>query len=182
VIAATVPADPAPHYVGLMTRAIAFVIDAALISFVGVMVGAGGSLAVSLLRLPESLRTALVAVGAALYVAFTVGYFVVFWSTTGQTPGDRIMRLRVVAADGGDLKPRRAFVRCIGLVLAALPLLAGYALILFDRRRRGLQDRLARTVVIETVQPMIIGRSSVLDDAAGSGGPEGGSTPVHLPI
>jgi uncharacterized RDD family membrane protein YckC len=34
-------------------------------------------------------------------------------------------------------------------VLAALPLFAGYLLILFDRKRRGFQDRLARTVVIE---------------------------------
>jgi uncharacterized RDD family membrane protein YckC len=43
-------------------------------------------------------------------------------------------------------------VRCIGLLLAALPLFAGYLLILFDRRRRGFQDRLARTVVVRTSQ------------------------------
>jgi RDD family len=60
------------------------------------------------------------------------------------------MQIRVVPAKGeGTLKPRRAVARCIGLVLAALPLFAGFALILFDHQRRGLQDRLARTVVIE---------------------------------
>jgi uncharacterized RDD family membrane protein YckC len=35
------------------------------------------------------------------------------------------------------------------LTLAALPLFAGFLLILVDDRRRGLHDRLARTVVVE---------------------------------
>ena len=80
---------------------------------------------------------------------WTAGYFVAFWSATGQTPGNRVMRIRVVTASGERVKPRRGVVRCVGLVLAALPLFAGYALILFDRQRRGLQDRLAGTVVVE---------------------------------
>jgi uncharacterized RDD family membrane protein YckC len=34
------------------------------------------------------------------------------------------------------------------MVLAAIPLFAGFLLILFDGRRRGLQDLLARTIVV----------------------------------
>jgi uncharacterized RDD family membrane protein YckC len=34
------------------------------------------------------------------------------------------------------------------MLLAALPLFAGFLRILIDDRRRGLQDRLARTVVV----------------------------------
>jgi uncharacterized RDD family membrane protein YckC len=45
--------------------------------------------------------------------------------------------------------PRRALLRFVGLTLAALPLFAGFLLILVDDRRRGLHDRLARTVVVE---------------------------------
>ncbi len=37
----------------------------------------------------------------------------------------------------------------VGMLVAALPLFAGYALIVFDSRRRGLQDRLARTAVVD---------------------------------
>jgi uncharacterized RDD family membrane protein YckC len=59
------------------------------------------------------------------------------------------MRLRVMAVNGERLKPRRSVVRFVGIVLAALPLFAGLLLILFDNRRRGFQDRLARTVVVE---------------------------------
>jgi len=48
------------------------------------------------------------------------------------------------------VKPRWAVVRVVGAVLSALPLFAGYLLILFDRRRRGLLDILARTLVVES--------------------------------
>lgn len=138
-----------PRYVGLATRGVAFVIDAALINVVGIVVAAGASLIVSVLHLPKDVKDVIVAVGGAAYILWSFGYFVGFWSATGQTPGDRIMQIRVIPVSGERLKPRRAAVRAIGLVLAALPLFAGYALILFDDRRRGLQDRLARTLVVE---------------------------------
>ena len=89
------------------------------------------------------------AVGAAVYVAWVAGYFVSFWSTTGQTPGDRAMRIRVRPQVGDVLPPRRALVRFVGLTLAAIPLFAGYLMILVDDRRRGLHDVLARTVVVD---------------------------------
>jgi hypothetical protein len=46
-------------------------------------------------------------------------------------------------------------------VLAALPLFAGYLMILVDDRRRGLQDRMARTVVIEQPREEPAGRRPV---------------------
>ncbi|MGZ6213602.1 MAG: RDD family protein, partial [Candidatus Limnocylindria bacterium] len=140
------------RYVGLTTRAIAFALDAGIINLVAVIVEVGFALILSLLHLPQDVKTALIAIGGAAYVLWTMAYFVVFWSTTGQTPGDRLMQIRVVAAKGERLKPRRALLRFVGLILAALPLLAGYALILFDSQRRGLQDRIARTVVVEAPQ------------------------------
>jgi uncharacterized RDD family membrane protein YckC len=35
------------------------------------------------------------------------------------------------------------------MILAAIPLLAGYFMVLFDDRRRGLHDRMAHTVVVD---------------------------------
>jgi uncharacterized RDD family membrane protein YckC len=152
-VASTPTADGTPQrYAGLATRTIAAVLDAALINLVAVIVGVGASLIISLLHIPHKLNAALIAIGGAAYVVWTLGYFISFWATTGQTPGDRLMQVRVVTADGDPLKPRRAFVRCVGVVLAALPLFAGFLLILFDDRRRGLQDRIARTVVIDAPQ------------------------------
>ncbi|HWE33459.1 MAG TPA: RDD family protein, partial [Solirubrobacteraceae bacterium] len=91
-----------------------------------------------------------IVIGAVAYVLWTIAYFVGFWSTTGETPGDRVMLIRVVSSSGERVKPRWALVRCAGAVLSALPLFAGYLMILFTRRRRGLLDVLARTVVIES--------------------------------
>lgn len=147
---AAVPATLASReYVGLVTRAIAFALDAALINAVAIITAAVAALAFSIVTIPEDLRAVAVAAGGMLYLLWSVGYFVTFWATTGQTPGNRLLRIRVCPAEGGRLRPRRGLVRFVGLTLAALPLFAGFLLILVDNRRRGLHDRLARTVVID---------------------------------
>jgi uncharacterized RDD family membrane protein YckC len=139
------------RYEGLVTRGIAFAIDAAVINLVAIVVAGGVALALSVLSVPQdSLDTLLFAAGGALFLAWSVGYFVTFWSTTGQTPGSRLMRVTVRGADDGSvIRPRRAALRFAGLILAAIPLLAGFLPILFDERRRGLHDMLAGTVVVE---------------------------------
>ena len=138
-------------YVGLVTRTIAFAIDAAIIDIVALSITVITTLAIQILKLPEDFIKAALAVGAVLWVLWTVGYFVFFWSTTGQTPGSRVMRIKVWAASGDPtpLLPRRALLRFAGLVLAALPLFAGLFVILVDNRRRGFHDWIARTVVLE---------------------------------
>jgi uncharacterized RDD family membrane protein YckC len=141
--------DAPGDYAGFVTRAIAFAIDVAVIdlaaAFVAIVVGLG----ISALDVPDTVVTITVAIGALAFTAWFVGYFATFWSTTGQTPGSRVMGVRVVCArGGGPVRLRSAVVRLAGMVLAALPLFAGFFLILVDDRRRGLQDRLARTVVV----------------------------------
>ena len=146
-------ADENLRYVGLVTRGVSFVIDAALITLVDILVGIGAALILSVLHVPHDLRVILAVIGGVAYVLGSILYFVIFWSTTGQTPGDRVMEIRVVSAGGGRVSPRWAVVRCIGLVLAMLPLFLGFVPILFDSRRRGLQDWLAHTVVVEAPGP-----------------------------
>jgi uncharacterized RDD family membrane protein YckC len=144
------PAAEATAYVGLVTRALAFGVDAVIINAVALAVSAVLALGASVLTLPDALKVALAAAGGVAYVLWSAGYFVVFWSTTGQTPGARLLRLRVQSgAAGGSVRPARALLRFVGLTLAALPLLAGYLMILVDDRRRGLHDWLAGTVVVE---------------------------------
>jgi uncharacterized RDD family membrane protein YckC len=141
----------AADYTGLVTRAIGFGIDAVIIDLAAVLVGAIVALALSLLKIPSGIDTALAALGAVVFIVWSAAYFVTFWSTTGQTPGARVMRFRVLApsAKGGHIGTRRALVRLLAMILAAIPLLAGYFMVLFDDRRRGLHDRIAHTVVID---------------------------------
>jgi uncharacterized RDD family membrane protein YckC len=142
------------RYEGLVTRGIAFAIDAAIVDLVAIVVAGAVALALSVLSVSkDSLDTVLIAAGGALFLAWSVAYFVTFWSTTGQTPGSRLMRITVLGADDGSiLRPRRAAVRFAGLILAAIPLLAGFLPILFDERRRGVHDMIAGTVVVEEPQ------------------------------
>jgi uncharacterized RDD family membrane protein YckC len=148
------------RYEGLVTRAIAFAIDAAVINLVAMGVAGVVALGVSVLEVPDMVESVLLAVGGALFVAWSVGYFVVFWSTTGQTPGSRLMQIRVCRADDGEiLRPLAAALRVIYLTLAAIPLLAGFLPILVDDRRRGVHDMLAGTVVVEA--PEVIAPDSV---------------------
>ncbi|HWX96049.1 MAG TPA: RDD family protein [Solirubrobacteraceae bacterium] len=137
-------------YAGLVTRALAFALDAAIVNGAAAIVGVVVGLGLSILHLPEEADIVVAAVLGALWLLWTVGYFTFFWSTTGQTPGDRVMRIRVVdGRDRGSLRPLRALVRFGWVIVAAIPLLAGFLIMLWDDRRRCLQDRLARTVVIE---------------------------------
>ena len=104
--------------------------------------------------LPQSLDPILVALGGASYLLWSVGYFVVLWSSTGETAGDRVMRIRVIMADGGGPpRPLRALVRLGALILAVIPLGAGLLPILVDQRRRGAHDMLVGTVVVASPDP-----------------------------
>ena len=135
---------------GIATRGIALTLDAALANLIvltlSVMIGLVASLAGDLR--PRWLVALVAAVGWAFVVG---GYFVLCWSTTGQTPGMRAMRLRVVTYDGERVHVFRALIRLGGLILSIIPLFAGFLPVLFDSRRRALHDMLARTVVVHII-------------------------------
>jgi uncharacterized RDD family membrane protein YckC len=134
-------------FAGVATRAVALALDVALVH-VFVLVGVGLlGLVASLVGDLRSDWLVAALVGAAWALSVTV-YFILFWSVTGQTPGMRAMRLRVVAEDGEAPSLGRALVRLVGLLLAIVPLFAGFLPVLFDARRRGLPDYLAGTVVL----------------------------------
>jgi uncharacterized RDD family membrane protein YckC len=123
-------------------------VDAAIVNLIALLVGVGVGLALSILSISDSAEKVLLACGGVAFVLWTAAYFAVFWSTTGQTPGNRLMRIRVCCADGEGLSVRRSLLRFGGLMLAALPLFAGFLPVLVDDRRRGLHDMLAGTVVV----------------------------------
>jgi uncharacterized RDD family membrane protein YckC len=82
------------------------------------------------------------------------GYFVLFetlWS--GQTPGKRIMRLRVVREDGRPIRFFEAFVRNLLRLAIDFQPLPSYAIgvvsIIFSERSKRLGDFVAGTVVVK---------------------------------
>ena len=136
------PRTDRPIHGGIATRAIALAIDAAvtLVLFMSVVgVVALVSSLVGGLR-PDWLVGALLASGSMLVVGV---YFVLFWSAAGQTPGMRLLRIRVRGPAGDSLSIGRSLVRLVGLGLAIVPMFAGFVPVLFSERRRGLPDFLA---------------------------------------
>jgi len=99
------------------------------------------------LRLPAAVLIVQGLVAAAYYIGFTV--------SRGQTPGKMLIGTRVVMERTGQIPGLRpsairwvvpgvfAFLPGISVVAAAI-----YGWLLFDRRRRGLHDKAAKTVVV----------------------------------
>ncbi len=83
------------------------------------------------------------------FVPFVPLYFVGLWTWRGQTLGKLAMAIRVVRSDGRPVGVGAALLRLVGYLFSSLLLFAGFVMIVFDRRRRGLHDRLADTVVVD---------------------------------
>ena len=135
------------NYSGIVTRAIAITVDVIIIDTVALIVAAAVALITAILPGSQKLHALEIAIAAALFAIWAVAYFAVFWSTTGQTPGSHMMHIRVARADGSRLHVVRAIARVGATVLAAIPLFAGFLPILFDPRRRAVNDWLVDTVV-----------------------------------
>ncbi len=140
-------------YAGLVTRAIAIVIDTLLIDAAALAAAGAVGLLKSLFEPSHNFRTAAIVAGGALFFVWVAAYFVTFWTTTGQTPGSRVMQIRVARVDGGPVRTGRALVRLTGMVLS-LPFLWGYLPILWTVRRQAAFDLFAGTVV--TVVPPLV--------------------------
>ena len=144
-------------YAGLVSRAVALAIDAVALT-IGFAVASGVlGLILSLFTAVEVSSPGAVLGAAAMWSLVVGGYFVLFWTLTGETPGMRLMALRVIDRDGGPLGFGQALLRLVGAILAAIPFFAGYLLILVDDRRRGLHDMIAGTTVVYAPKTLVAG-------------------------
>ena len=102
-----------PRYAGFATRVVAFMLDAVVINLVAAMTAAGVALALSIFSVQNStlvhdIQDAAPWLVATVFVVWSVAYFVTFWSTTGQTPGDRVMGIMVLREDEDKIAVARA--------------------------------------------------------------------------
>jgi uncharacterized RDD family membrane protein YckC len=143
-------ADPPSPFGGISLRALALGVDLGLVQVLILAAVALLTLVQSLAGgLPDWLLGTLVGV---LYVIAAGAYLTFFWTVAGQTPGMNLLRLRVVDSAGETPGLGRSLLRLFGLWLAILPLCAGFLPVLFDARRRGVQDFVAGTTVERIVR------------------------------
>jgi uncharacterized RDD family membrane protein YckC len=92
--------------------------------------------------------------GAAGPAALAVGtfvaalYFFIFTWLRGQTPGKRLLGVKVIDAWGERPSVARAALRTAGYAASAILCSIGFLWIGFDREKRGLHDWLAGTYVV----------------------------------
>jgi uncharacterized RDD family membrane protein YckC len=150
------------HYGGFWRRLTAFSIDKFIMTTIGVMMFFVGTVAFGLGISPYDMAEQpdiLFALGLKVMVIYQVitlfldmAYFTYFHGTTGQTPGKRLMGLRVVQDTGESLSLGTAFLRWVGYIVSALPMLMGFIWAGVDRRKQAWHDKIAGTVVIDLYQ------------------------------
>jgi pimeloyl-ACP methyl ester carboxylesterase/uncharacterized RDD family membrane protein YckC len=134
-------------FAGVCSRGVALGLDAALAQLLA-LVGVASVLVVASLVGASRTGTLVGTFTGVAWFVIVVAYFTGFWSSAGQTPGMRLMGVRVATMDGRRPSSVRSLIRLVGLFLAIAPLFIGFLPALVDRRRRALQDFIARTVVL----------------------------------
>ncbi|MDF0591770.1 RDD family protein [Candidatus Methanocrinis natronophilus] len=83
-----------------------------------------------------------------IMAAFGIGYYTYFFGK-GQTPGMRLVEIRLVRTDGVEpVGLPRGFLRWVGMEISGIFLLLGYIWILIDKKRQGWHDKIAGTYVV----------------------------------
>lgn len=135
---------------GLVTRAAAFAIDAALLAgFLSIVSGLSASIIPTVFGdgsggLPSWALAALITTG----FLFAGGVFVAFWTLIGQTPGMRFLGIRLQLNGSNEIGFRHSSRRALAIPLSLLPFALGFLAILISPRRRGWHDVIAGTEVI----------------------------------
>ena len=83
--------------------------------------------------------------------AITAAYFICFWARKGETPGMMALKIRMVHADGTNLKWDwgQALLRFLGYILCWITLGLLFLWVAFDGRKQGVHDKIADTYVVK---------------------------------
>ena len=84
-----------------------------------------------------------------LGLLISLAYFTYFHGSTGQTPGDAALAIRVIDLQGGgSIGYMRAFIRWVVSIISAFVFLLGYLWMLWDPEKQTWHDKAAGSVVI----------------------------------
>ena len=131
---------PKREYAGFWVRVLAYLLDLLILAVpIGILalVFGEGSLLYDLL-------------GGLTVTAYIIGFWTAF---DGQTPGKRLMGIKVVRhSDGGPITLKQALLRYfVGYTLCNLTLGLGFVMVAFRYDKRGLHDLIAGTCVVYDV-------------------------------
>jgi uncharacterized RDD family membrane protein YckC len=95
------------------------------------------------------LRLLLGGAGAGLGIVVSFAYYTYFHGTTGQTPGDAALGIKVLDIETREvIGYQRAFVRCLVSIVSGLVLVLGYLWMLWDPRKQTWHDKAAHSLPV----------------------------------
>jgi uncharacterized RDD family membrane protein YckC len=137
-----------PIYAGTFSRMLALAIDGGVVYGSLLLISAAIAFLISIFESGnQHAGTVVLALGFFAWSLIALTYLVIFWSGAGRTPGMSFVALRMLSEEGEEVRPGQAIRRAVWLPISALPLLLGFAGVLFDRERRGWPDKRAGTIV-----------------------------------
>jgi len=80
-------------------------------------------------------------------MVFEIGFWI---KRDGQTPGKRVMHIKVIKANGEKFDWFTGFIRYFGQFVSAFALCLGYLAIISDKKKQSWHDKLAGTYVVES--------------------------------
>jgi uncharacterized RDD family membrane protein YckC len=83
-----------------------------------------------------------------LALIISCGYFTFFIGRTGQTPGKKLMGIKVIRTDGKHLSYTKSLLRWFGYFLSFSVFFLGFVWIIFDRKKQGWHDKLVDSKVV----------------------------------
>jgi len=165
------------QYRGALIRLLAFAIDLGVVALVSWI-----------------LRKISPALPSAVFFAIFFIYFVGFWGWRGQTLGKMLIRAKVVRLNGSRIGLLRSLLRFLvyflylfviailkgGIIVYVIVGLIALLIIAFTKKRRGLHDFVAGTVVINSrpPKPQPVEAADVSETAEASSASEESEPPV----
>ncbi|MBM3131877.1 MAG: RDD family protein [Chloroflexi bacterium] len=143
---------------GFWERAVAYLIDGLILSFVTsaiVPVISFGFLlpfywwADSFSNEPDIVPFWFIGTGVLLWILIWGAYFVGFWVRRGQTPGKMAMRISVIQTNGSAITVEKALLRYLGYIVCGAFVLIPFLWVVFDPRKQGIHDKFAGTCVVK---------------------------------
>jgi uncharacterized RDD family membrane protein YckC/type II secretory pathway pseudopilin PulG len=142
--AQAIPTAAAPEDAGFWLRLVAYVVDGLILAFVSGLVSG----VITLVSAAGGGRSSLTFVPLVTMLVVQWLYFALFESSAKQaTLGKMALGLAVSGVDGRRIGFGRATGRFFGKIVSAIPLCVGFLLAGFTRRKQGLHDLMASTLV-----------------------------------
>lgn len=172
-------------YAGFWKRVLAYILDVIVLLIPGKLIeGAFGvkaaqevlkQAALSAAGDPQAMMAAQMHFITTMWPAYLFSFVLAWWyyalcesSAWQATVGKLALGIRVTDMDGRRLSLGRALIRYPAMILSSLILCIGYIMVAFTRRKQGLHDLIAGTLVLN-------GRASEFKDSVARPSANGGS-------